>query len=198
MHKIYCRLESSKLSGNKVLCQRPELMVGINFIQHAHSSLTVRLGALFELLDLESDIDQRQNIKDCLLFLVQTTSDEQLNFWLSLCKDILASSTTTNSDSTLRSTLVVQQDQKTTGNDSPKPDQKESNLNALDDDDDDALQSAYLGESRVRDRVSPRWPTRVFAFTIVRKLMSLCDTERAHLDPVLAKEIQASVLRKID
>lgn len=65
-------------------------------------------GALFELLDLESDVDQRQNIKDCLLFLVQATSDEHLNFWLSICKDILASSTTNNPESILRSTMVIQ------------------------------------------------------------------------------------------
>jgi hypothetical protein len=148
-------------------------------------------GALFELLDLENDIDQRQNIKDCLLFLVQATSDEQLNFWLSICKDILASSTTTNSDSIMRSTLVIQ-DQKVVSppstHDTPKTGVSEFGINA-DDEDDDVLQSKF-DEPRARDKVAPRWPTRVFAFTIVRKLMSLCDTERAHLDPALAKEFQ--------
>lgn len=149
---------------------------------------------MFELLDLENDDDQRQNIKDCLLFLVQATSDDQLNFWLSICKDILASSTPANPDSIMRSTLVIQ-DQKLNASSSGNETTQSSGINQdpsanADDEDDDALQSVQLGESKVRDKVAPRWPTRVFAFTIVRKLMSLCDTERAHLDPALAKEFQ--------
>lgn len=39
-------------------------------------------------------------------------------------------------------------------------------------------------------KVMPRWPTRVFATEIVQRLMYICDTERAHLDLALAKELQ--------
>ncbi|KAI6188999.1 HEAT repeat-containing protein 5B [Aphelenchoides besseyi] len=148
-------------------------------------------GALFELLDLETDVELRQNINECLLFLVQATSDEMLNVWLSMCKDILASSTNVN----VRSTLVI--------SDSGSSSQKTSDQNVTvgnsitstmkeDEDDEDALQSIQLGESKSRDKVAPRWPTRVFAFAIVRKLMTVCETERAHLDLALAKELQMS------
>ncbi len=41
-------------------------------------------------------------------------------------------------------------------------------------------------------RVSPRWPSRVFAIEVVRRLILLCETERAHLDLALAKELQMS------
>jgi hypothetical protein len=105
MLKICCQ-RVSLIDPNKVHCPRPDLKVIINMVFMLIFWLLS--GALFELLDLESDVDQRQQIKDSLLFLVQATSDEHLNFWLSVCKDILASSTTTNPESILRSTLVIQ------------------------------------------------------------------------------------------
>lgn len=40
----------------------------------------------------------------------------------------------------------------------------------------------------------PRWPTRVFGFEVVQKLMAVCDSERAHLDLALAKELQVLFL----
>lgn len=43
-----------------------------------------------------------------------------------------------------------------------------------------------------KQKLSPRWPTRVFAAEIVQKLIALCETERAHLDLALAKELQLS------
>ncbi|CAD5225791.1 unnamed protein product [Bursaphelenchus okinawaensis] len=132
-------------------------------------------GALFDLLDIESDPEQRDNIMECVLFLVQHSASEMLQFWLQMCKDILASSNSEN----VRSTLVIKEDGKEKGEEVVA-------------DDDDTLQGVQLGDTKVRDKVAPRWPTRVFAFSIVRKLMSLCETERAHLDLALAKELQPS------
>lgn len=43
---------------------------------------------------------------------------------------------------------------------------------------------------QTRKKVMPRWPTRVFGFEVVQKLMAACDTERAHFDLALAKELQ--------
>lgn len=43
-----------------------------------------------------------------------------------------------------------------------------------------------------KGKVLPRWPTRAFAMDVVQKLLSVCDTERAHLDLALAKELQLS------
>lgn len=40
-----------------------------------------------------------------------------------------------------------------------------------------------------------RWSTRVFGFEILRKLMAACDTERAHLDLALAKELQVLLIK---
>ena len=54
--------------------------------------------------------------------------------------------------------------------------------------DDDILRTGEDG--RPREKLNPRWPSRVFAFEVVQKLLTLCDTERAHLDLALAKELQ--------
>ena len=109
-----------------------------------------------------------------------------LGFWLLLCKDILASSQLGQEN--LRSTLCINLDES-----------KESDLETVIDhiekiilqstNDDDILQHGSA-EGRSRQKLSPRWTTRVFAFDIVQKLLTLCETERAHLDLALAKELQ--------
>lgn len=64
-------------------------------------------GALFELLDLETDAELRQNVKESLLSLVQATSSELLNFWLTMCKDLVAAGISAEN---LRSTLWMASD----------------------------------------------------------------------------------------
>uniref|UniRef100_A0A915D0I2 HEAT repeat-containing protein 5B n=1 Tax=Ditylenchus dipsaci TaxID=166011 RepID=A0A915D0I2_9BILA len=167
-------------------------------------------GALFELLDVETDKEMRQYIKESLLFLVHATSGELLNFWLTMCKDILASSTNPEN---IRSTLYMSDETRsgsTTGSGSAMT-QSTSNTTGLTagglansggdgeeheehvcSNDEDILQVVQIGDSKVREKVTPRWPTRVFGFEIVQKLLSACETERAHLDLALAKELQMS------
>lgn len=104
---------------------------------------------------------------------------ENLSYWLSICNDILAS---TSVD--LRS---PQSDEKTVGN---------SNVQTGDDnddeggDDDQTLQT--ITGAIDKQKLSPRWPTRVFTIGIVQKLIALCECERAHFDLALAKELQLS------
>uniref|UniRef100_A0A1I8B3B7 HEAT repeat-containing protein 5B n=1 Tax=Meloidogyne hapla TaxID=6305 RepID=A0A1I8B3B7_MELHA len=134
-------------------------------------------GALFQIMDTETDPELREHIKQSILFLLQTTSSELLGFWLLLCKEILGSSQL-NQDN-LRSTICVTLD-----------DGKEEN-----EDDDDNLHgnAPSSSDSRIRSAeilIHPRWPTRCFAFEIVQRLLALCDTERAHLDLALAKELK--------
>ncbi|CAD5231280.1 unnamed protein product [Bursaphelenchus xylophilus] len=164
----------------KEVRERAQSLVPAGIIEHSklkESPLpdTGLEGALFDLLDIESDPEQRENIMECVLFLVQHSASEMLQFWLQMCKDILASSSSEN----VRSTLVIKDEGKDKGEEVLA-------------DDDDTLQGVQLGDTKVRDKVAPRWPTRVFAFSIVRKLMRLCETERAHLDLALAKELQPS------
>ncbi|WKY11163.1 hypothetical protein Q1695_003033 [Nippostrongylus brasiliensis] len=136
-------------------------------------------GALFDMLDVETDPTLRAHVQETIISLVQATCGELLNQWLLLCKDILA----TSSDNT-RSTMIV-------GEEKPG---KEGDEDDEGNDDDDATLQVGGSKSAIPDKgkVQPRWPTRVFATQVVQRLMSVCDTERAHLDLPLAKELQMS------
>ncbi|CAD6191634.1 unnamed protein product [Caenorhabditis auriculariae] len=135
-------------------------------------------GALFGMLDVEIHSEIRSQIQETLISLVQGTSSELLNNWLSLCKDILATS-----NDNVRSTLIVEEKPRDKAGDDAEDDEDEGG------DDDVNLagtHSAIVGKGRLQ----PRWSTKVFATEIVQRLMSVCDTERAHLDLALAKELQ--------
>uniref|UniRef100_A0A0N4VTA2 HEAT repeat-containing protein 5B n=1 Tax=Haemonchus placei TaxID=6290 RepID=A0A0N4VTA2_HAEPC len=107
-------------------------------------------GALFDMLDVETDPTLRAHVQETIISLVQATCSELLNQWLLLCKDILA----TSSDNT-RSTMVIG-DEKTG---------KEGDEDEESNDDDDATLQVGGPRSDVPDKgkVQPRWPTRVFA-----------------------------------
>lgn len=55
----------------------------------------------------------------------------------------------------------------------------------------DTIKVGTLDEDQF-SRMVPRYQTRVFAVEIVRKIISLCENERAHFDLALAKELQMS------
>ncbi len=116
---------------------------------------------------------------------MQATAIEYLSYWLSICNDILAS---TSVD--LRS---PQSDEKMIGNSSSGGVQTGVDENDDDaGDDDQTLQQTIPGGSSDKQKLSPRWPTRVFTIGLVQKLMALCECERAHFDLALAKELQLS------
>ncbi|KAL3097039.1 hypothetical protein niasHS_002755 [Heterodera schachtii] len=155
-------------------------------------------GALFDMLDTETELEMRQHLKQCILSLLQTDTEERLGFWLSLCRDALANTASMpdQDGAVLKSTICIQlgndhhqqQQQQTERNGDAANDgeqREESNTNSYDE---DTLQ--HVGdEHRPKAKVLPRWHTRVFAFDIVQRLLTLCETERAHLDLALAKEL---------
>ncbi|CAI2353223.1 unnamed protein product [Caenorhabditis sp. 36 PRJEB53466] len=142
-------------------------------------------GALFGMLDTEVNKELRCHLQETLISLVQGTSGELLNSWLMLCKEILA----TSSDHSVAR---------------KKDERKERGEEDVDDDDDEegdddtnlAGMSSMMEEDK--GKVQPRWPTKVFTMEIVNRLMSVCDTERAHLDMALAKELQITSAGKND
>ncbi|KAL3985776.1 hypothetical protein ACH3XW_40030 [Acanthocheilonema viteae] len=137
-------------------------------------------GALLAMLDVERDIGLKQDIKETLISLVQAASSDFLSYWLSLCKDILASS----AGADVRSAMQVEE--KDSGGTKDEEDEHESI------DDDVTLQSAAVVSREEKMKVIPRWPSRVFATELVQRVMSVCETERAHFDLALAKELQIS------
>ncbi|CEF62045.1 Armadillo-like helical domain and Armadillo-type fold domain-containing protein [Strongyloides ratti] len=134
-------------------------------------------GGLFELLDIETDPEIVCNIKESIIFLVQATGGEHLNFWMLMVKDILA--TSTNEMASLNG-------------------EKDDNDKNQDEDDDSTFNVSSKRSEPGKEKLLPRWPARVFALEVVQKLLQLCETERAHLDLALAKELQLSSSGKAD
>ncbi|OZC08270.1 hypothetical protein X798_04749 [Onchocerca flexuosa] len=137
-------------------------------------------GALLAMLDVETDVKLKQDIKETLISLVQAASGDFLSYWLSLCKDILASSVSTD----VRSAVQLEE----RGPNGTKDEEDEHETM----DDDVTLQSATVMSREEKMKVIPRWPSRVFATELVQRVMSVCETERAHFDLALAKELQIS------
>ncbi len=48
-------------------------------------------GALFGMLDTETDQQLRLHLQEAIMSLVLATSADWLSYWLALCKDVLAS-----------------------------------------------------------------------------------------------------------
>uniref|UniRef100_A0A0K0FQ92 HEAT repeat-containing protein n=1 Tax=Strongyloides venezuelensis TaxID=75913 RepID=A0A0K0FQ92_STRVS len=134
-------------------------------------------GALFELLDIETDPEMVCNIKESIIFLVQATGGEHLNFWMVMVKDILASS---------RNEVSLINGERDDGD------------KGQEEDDDSTFNVSSKRTEHAKEKLLPRWPARVFALEVVQKLMQLCEIERAHLDLALAKELQLSSSGKAD
>uniref|UniRef100_A0AC35TKS7 DUF3730 domain-containing protein n=1 Tax=Rhabditophanes sp. KR3021 TaxID=114890 RepID=A0AC35TKS7_9BILA len=134
-------------------------------------------GALFELLDMEVDNDIISNIKECLIFLVQATGGDCLNFWILMIKDILAP--TQNEAGTVLTSNMDDGDKQV-------------------EDDESSFQMNSKNDFHEKERLPTRWFSRVFALEVVQKLMQFCESERAHLDLALAKELQMSSSGKAD
>ncbi|VDN83942.1 unnamed protein product, partial [Brugia pahangi] len=167
-------------------------------------------GALLAMLDVETDIKLKQDIKvslqETLISLVQAVSTDFLSYWLSLCKDILASSMGAD----VRSAMQAEEK----GSSSVKDEEDEHEVKFVyfrdtmlkaeqlrtniifaclqNMDDDVTLQSASIVSREEKMKVIPRWPSRVFVTELVQRVMSVCETERAHFDLALAKELQIS------
>lgn len=137
------------------------------------------------MLDTETNKELRSHLQETLISLVQGTSGELLNTWLMLCKEILA----TSSD---HSVARRKDERKDRGEEEGEDDDDEEG----DDDTNLAGMSSFMEEDK--GKVQPRWPTKVFTMEIVNRLMSVCDTERAHLDLALAKELQLTSSGKND
>ncbi|XP_015463527.3 HEAT repeat-containing protein 5A isoform X2 [Astyanax mexicanus] len=119
-------------------------------------------GALFSLLDRESDPRLRRDIKDTLIHMMSSAAESELAHWLKLCKDVLSAS----SDSAAVSLIETNQEEDT---------------------DDCAAFQAKREHSGPFNNL--RWSTRVFAVECVCSIIVQCENgDPAHFDMVLAQE----------
>lgn len=157
-------------------------------------------GVLFGMLDKETDPEMIKNIHDTISSMLQMLAADNLSQWLSMCKNVLTVAT----DGTLGAAAGAEdasgKDNKRSGGKGGKDgravegrreggEEEEDD----DDDDDDDMDMEYHAEENTSSHpaVQPRWPTRVYASSCVRKIISTCElANAAHFDLLLAKELQ--------
>uniref|UniRef100_A0A4W4DTP3 HEAT repeat-containing protein 5A n=1 Tax=Electrophorus electricus TaxID=8005 RepID=A0A4W4DTP3_ELEEL len=122
-------------------------------------------GALFSLLDQESDLRLQQDIQETLVHVMASAAASELAHWLKLCKDVLSAS----SDSAGAAQMEINQ---------------EEDADWCDD------SSAFRAKCESSGPFhSLRWSTRVFAVECVCRLVAQCESgDPAHFDMALAQE----------
>lgn len=126
-------------------------------------------GALFTLLDRESDPGLRRDIQETLVHMMASSATSgKLGHWLKLCKDVLSATTDCRAPVELR-----QEDE-------------EEEADAGRDDD----SSAFKARSESSGPFTAlRWATRRFAMECVCRIIAQCETsDPAHFDMALAQE----------
>uniref|UniRef100_A0A3B3SRH9 HEAT repeat containing 5A n=1 Tax=Paramormyrops kingsleyae TaxID=1676925 RepID=A0A3B3SRH9_9TELE len=118
-------------------------------------------GALFSLLDRESDPQLCQDLRETLNHMLGSMAVAKLSHWLKLCKDVLSASA-----------AAVETHQEEEGGDRA---------------DDDSIYTCTAESGSPFSH--PRWSTRVFATKCVCRIIAQCESgDRAHFNMALAQE----------
>ncbi|XP_051936742.1 HEAT repeat-containing protein 5B [Hippocampus zosterae] len=126
-------------------------------------------GALFGMLDHETDRKLCSDIHDTLGHMLSSLAVEKLSHWLKLCKDVLAATTDVGG----AVTFEVEKDE-----DSEKKDEM----------DDDIMFTGLGDDDKSKPSVAPRWVTRVFAADCLCRIILLCEhADKAHFDLATAR-----------
>lgn len=155
-------------------------------------------GVLFGMLDTETDPEMIKNIHDTISSMLQMLAADNLSQWLSMCKNVLTVAT----DSATGEDASGKDNKRGGKSNQAGKDRGASTKVGLgdaddddddDEDDDDDMDMEYHAEENTSSHpaVQPRWPTRVYTATCVRKIISTCEqANAAHFDLLLAKELQ--------
>uniref|UniRef100_A0A8C8K9F3 HEAT repeat-containing protein 5A n=1 Tax=Oncorhynchus tshawytscha TaxID=74940 RepID=A0A8C8K9F3_ONCTS len=169
----YLSLRRAVVACLRQLAQKEALEVSehaVALVKDVSSSTDVTIkevgleGALFSLLDRESDPRLCQDIQETLVHMMSSIATGKLAHWLKLCKDVLSASA--------ESTAPVETNQEEEG-----------------ERDDDASVFHTTSESS-GPFTNLRWSTRVFAVECVCRIIALCESHGhpAHFDMALAQE----------
>lgn len=126
-------------------------------------------------LDVESDPKLCEDLREVLFSLLTSLAPEDPMKWLHLCNGVLGASSSTSEGSNGAG-----------GKGGGRG--GETNEGAGDDDEDAAkFTTGETEESQRATRISPRWPSKVFAVECSRKIYAVCRRDPAHLDLSMAK-----------
>ena len=122
-------------------------------------------------LDTESDPKLCEDLREILFSLLTSLAPEDPMKWLQLCNSVLAA-------------INEQSGQgKQAGREAPGHTE-----GGPEDMDEDMAKFTTGEEQQPATKISPRWPTKVFAVECSRKIYSVCMSDRAHFDLTLAQQ----------
>uniref|UniRef100_A0A4W3GT71 HEAT repeat-containing protein 5A n=1 Tax=Callorhinchus milii TaxID=7868 RepID=A0A4W3GT71_CALMI len=157
--------EAAEVLEHAMALAKESNRVTLSLFSDINISETGLEGALFSLLDRESDQRLCQDIRETLSHILTSTAVEKLSHWLRLCKDVLSAS----ADFTTTALVDTTQDEEE------------------DKGDGDSIFTSK--KDQFQPIITPRWPTRVFAAQCVCRIITQSDgTDTAHFDMVIAQE----------
>ncbi|PFX25411.1 HEAT repeat-containing protein 5B [Stylophora pistillata] len=133
-------------------------------------------GALFGMLDTETDSRMRSDIHDTLNSMLQTLAAQNLTHWLGLCRDVLSAS---KSSKVAKGPEVQKRDEEQEGEEAGEGDADEG-----------GGMTAGEAPEETHPKVDPRWPTRVFATGCIKKIIVVCQSKQGHFDLVVARTLR--------
>ncbi len=123
-------------------------------------------------LDFETDPKLCEDLREVLFSLLTSLAPDNPMKWLLLCNGVLSATGQTSAASGEGGDMVP----------SANETEKEG------EEDDDVAKFTSAEENPVLTRISPRWPTKVFAVECSRKVYAVCKSDPAHFDLVLAQQ----------
>ncbi len=128
-------------------------------------------GVVLSKLDVETDPKLCEDLREILFSLLTSLAPEDPMKWLLLCNGVLSA--------------MGQKSPQGEGGDfagSAGDAEKEG------EEEDDVAKFTSVEENPALTRISPRWPTKVFAVECSRKVYAVCRSEPAHFDLALAQQ----------
>lgn len=186
------------------VCQKNALdvcQIASSFVQETKpSGLLALIGErgvqclLFKMLDIESNPQLIRNLHDILNSLLCSTLNEStLKRWLFLCKDISIGAEQSQSSQHAQEHphARVQRKERVTVDDEEEDDDSQT-LHATQSDVFAVSNNTNLSLKQITKNVSPKWPNRVFAIELIRRIIHMCTSlkqNQAHFDLGLAKKL---------
>jgi len=146
-------------------CQREPNMVWSITSSSLDGQMTNFEKKLLTMLDVEVDSELQFNLKEIIFSLLTSLAPEDPMHWLLLCNGVLSAASP--------ATAQVM----------PAP----SGSKEGDEEEEDDTKFTTGEETTVLTKMSPRWPTKVFAVECSRKIYTVCRNSPAHCDLSLAR-----------
>lgn len=130
-------------------------------------------------LDFETDAKLCEDLGEILFSLLTSLAPEDPMKWLLLCNGVLSDSGSKSSSGMM-------------GGGAAGPAARDDAPGGEDEDEDAArFTTGESEESQRATKISPRWPTKVFAVECSRKIYAVCKSDQAHFDLTLAQKKKA-------